>query len=111
MCELNNIHDESLSFEPIHRLVTNCDEIKLLKWLRDRQSSGGHKIVCTCLAGDAPLIIDRELSPLPVGAVQKLLDEYLSENPGELDYIHGEEALRKLSRKRGLCGIFASGPG
>lgn len=110
MCELNNIHDQSLSFEPIHRLVTDCDEIKLLKWFRDRQSSGGHKIVCTCQAGDASLILDRALSPLPVGAVQKLLDEYLSENPGNLDYIHGEDALRRLSAKEGCVGFLLPAP-
>ena len=110
MCELNNIHDESLSFEPIHRLITGCDEIKLLKWLRDRQSSGGHPITCTCAAGDASVILDRELSPLPVGAVQKLLDEYLAENEGEIDYIHGEETLRKLSAADGCVGFLLPAP-
>ncbi|MBQ9980547.1 MAG: DUF1015 domain-containing protein [Oscillospiraceae bacterium] len=110
MCELNNIHDDSLSFEPIHRLITGCDEVKLLKWLRDRQSSGGHPITCTCAAGDAAVILDKALSPLPVGAVQKLLDEYLAENQGEIDYIHGEDTLRKLSAAEGCVGFILPAP-
>ena len=36
LCELNNIHDPSQVFEPIHRIVKHCDTEKLIRDLSER---------------------------------------------------------------------------
>ena len=38
--------------------------------------------------------------------MQSFLDEYLAENPGELDYIHGDDSLRRLASENGNLGFL-----
>ena len=42
---------------------------------------------------------------LPLQALQDFLDRWLSRNAGELDYIHGEEALAAMSGEPGSVGF------
>ena len=56
-----------------------------------------------------PLIITGRGDRLPVDLVQKFLDRFGRENPGTgLDYIHGEETVRKLA-EGGNTGILLKG--
>ena len=43
---------------------------------------------------------------LPLAILQEFLDHWLQNHPGELDYIHGEETLRKLSRASDTVGFI-----
>ena len=47
---------------------------------------------------DAPL-------NLAVGTFQKFMDDYLSENSGEIDYIHGEDVVRNLTKSENTIGF------
>ena len=42
---------------------------------------------------------------LPLQPLQDFLDRWLSRNAGELDYIHGEEALAAMSGEPGSVGF------
>ena len=49
-------------------------------------------------------------SNLPVGNLQILLDKYLSLNPeSKIDYIHGEESVKKLVGELGGIGFILPG--
>ena len=37
---------------------------------------------------------------LPVGTLQRFLDDYLQKNPGRVDYIHGAQVARDLARRK-----------
>ena len=38
--------------------------------------------------------------------LQELLDGFLAENPGEIDYIHGEEEVYALANQEGAVGFL-----
>ncbi len=100
LVELNNIHDDALVFEPIHRIVTDVDVPDLLQALNESicvENENCHTV--TWYAGDKTgnLRLDAEKSPLAVDILQNFLDTWLAKHPGKIDYIHGEKALRKLA--------------
>jgi uncharacterized protein (DUF1015 family) len=94
LVELVNVHDDGLEFEPIHRVLFGVDKEKLVNYLR-----GEGKEIEMIVGGVKEKIKIKEMgSNLPVGDLQKLLDNFLIENPeAKIDYVHGEEAVRKLS--------------
>ena len=66
----------------------------------------------TCVYGDTERII-RVKTPeeLPVASLQIFLDEYLKENDGELDYIHGIDSTQKLCQAENTVGFIFEGMG
>lgn len=97
LVELGNIHDVSLEFEPIHRIVKNTDPEALLKALHDRLGEGDCPI--EWFAGDKTGTVMLPLKPgeLPVGVLQAFLDEYLKNHAGVIDYIHGDDTVKALA--------------
>ena len=51
------------------------------------------------------LRIPEEGKLLPLAVLQRELDRWLAENEGELDYIHGDAALRALEHEAGSVGF------
>ena len=106
MVELNNIYDEALIFEPIHRVIfdTTGSHVKeLLKEAAPALELENPDLVLVTETGDLPLKIHNPLHTLPVGTVQKLLDQDASLN---LDYVHGEEAVRQIVEEEHAVGIL-----
>jgi len=108
LCEIVNLHDSSLDFEPIHRILYDVDVEKLVEMLKQHESADGQKI--EMIIGTAHREI--RLAPthtLAVGTLQKLIDEYLSQNDGTVDYIHEPEQVEKNAQKPNSVGLLVSG--
>ena len=112
LCELVNLHDHSLEFEPIHRVLFGVDPRFLVDEL----------VRCypNTLRGEGPATEQRRhvlryvwaeeegavtvLTPraqLAVGTLQAFLDEFLAAHPqSRIDYVHGADVARKLARER-----------
>ena len=106
MVELNNIYDESLIFEPIHRVIFGATASHVKELLKEAALSlelDQPDLVIVTETGDLPLKITHPLHTLPVGTVQKLLDQDTSLN---LDYVHGEEAVRQIVEEEHAVGIL-----
>ena len=52
------------------------------------------------------MFIKNTTSNLTVGSLQIFLDKYLKENGGEIDYIHGTDAVKKLADKHNGIGFI-----
>ncbi len=114
MVEVVNIHDYSLEFEPIYRVVFNVNPEELLQ---DFISAHG----CEYFGNDAQKFICcygdtiREISLKPTGklavaTLQSWLDKYLFQHKDiEIDYIHGEDVVYSLSKKPNTIGFIFSG--
>jgi hypothetical protein len=49
---------------------------------------------------------------LTVATLQNFIDEYIKNNKGaEVDYIHGENSVKELSKKQNAIGFIFSGMG
>ena len=106
MVELENIRDDVQKFEPIHRLLTDIDTKDLLTYLNENYcADGGHPITWMDGNEQGTIYLDKNKGLLPVAVLQTALDEYLSQNCGEIDYIHGVDALSMLSAKAGSIGF------
>ena len=96
LAEAVNLYDDGIRFEAIHRIVTGVDAKKF---------AAGFPVAAE---GDAFLAVQGEKARNPLGkdaaAAVKLADgyisDYIAENGGEVDYIHGEEEILRLTRER-----------
>ncbi len=106
LVELENIHDEAQVFEPIHRIVLRTGPEKLLEALEGVCAPGGYPVRWYSGEQSGTVTLDPARSELAVGVLQAFLDEYLAGAPGEIDYIHDDDALIALSRQEGAVGFL-----
>lgn len=109
LAEIENIYDESLEFEPIHRVLFDVDPEKVVSELKDfspADEKNGHKIEYVYGDKKGEIYLDKNEYKLAVGAVQKFID-----NAGyEVDYIHGEDTVLELSKEDERLGIILPKP-
>ena len=100
LCEVVNLHDESLVFAPIHRLLSGADLPALSSALENAATGEGAPVTLVWAGGE------RTFRGLPVQVLQPLLDAFLQEHPAEIDYVHGDEAARALGCQPGRCALL-----
>lgn len=112
LCELVNLHDDSLEFEPIHRVVFHVDGKELLETLLQAfpgayEGEGeGHVLRYIWSEGEGAVTIPHPSQQLAVGTLQTFLDGYVKEYDGSIDYIHGADVTRDLGRRPGNMGFL-----
>ena len=107
LVELINIHCDALEFEPIHRILTGVDPKDVLHSFAAAVKSARESDSCdlVLLTPDDELRFASDGHPL--FALQPFLDAYVAAHPGaEIDYIHGEDALRNLSSRPDAVGFM-----
>ncbi len=112
LCEVVNLHDSALSFEPIHRVVFGVDPDAFLSALEAYSFSlhGGAeaqqaRFVTASRRGT--IHFSHPSEQLAVGTVQTFIDGYLAEHPeASVDYIHGTHAVESLVAKEGAVGLL-----
>jgi hypothetical protein len=128
LVEIVNIHDESLKFEPIHRLVLGAKD----DWLNKMRKYFGESLILEKNVDFLSLInkvnqnqssnqifgafdekgfwtgeIQNTDHTLTVGSIQNCLDDLIANNHiQDIDYIHGDEAILKLGTGNGKSGIY-----
>ena len=120
MVELENIHDDALTFEPIHRVLFGYDGDDLLNDLAAYAAAngmslaggpGGQEITCVYEGKQVTLSISGSPYGLPVGTLQAFLDQWLTAHPtARLDYVHGEGAVRSLAAQPNTIGFLLPKP-
>lgn len=106
MAELENIHDPVQQFEPIHRVVVNTDAQKLFAALDKIRVKDGCPIRCVTSQFDETIYVNAPSGERAVGILQSFLDQWLAENRGVIDYIHGDQALESLARQENAIGFL-----
>lgn len=119
MVEVENIHDDALQFEPIHRVLNHVDGAALMQdWAEYCQSHGmalcegeeadNAQTLQVILTGkERTVSIAHPDGPLPVATLQRYLDDFLARHPEvEIDYIHGDDVLRSLASAPDTAGFL-----
>lgn len=104
LLELQNIRDDSQTFEPIHRVVMGTDAPALLEAAQQALSGLSEESRIGFVSEDT--CGELTAGKYPVGTLQKFLDRYLADHPGEIDYIHGEDVLRQLAVQPDCAGFL-----
>lgn len=116
LVEIVNIHSPAINFEPIYRVLENCDVMQVIDdFVKDNggEYNGEDAHYFTVLFKDGRRKIGlKSTAKLPVGTLQSYLDEYLkSHSEIKIDYIHGEDELERLCKKSGTVGFLFDGMG
>ena len=108
LAEIENIYDEALEFEPIHRVLFDVEPDKVIEELKKfyPESSVGHKIEFVYEDKKTEVILEKSVADLAVGAIQKFIDEF----GYSVDYIHGDDTVFELSKEKGRLGIILPKP-
>ena len=83
LCEVVNLHDSSLEFEPIYRLVKTNNIEKLLAALEEYGNNcgvGTQTVECIFGNRKSTVPLGKGTHTLTVGSLQKFLDDYKCEN-------------------------------
>lgn len=112
LVELVNLHDESLEFEPIHRVCFDVDADELMKdflaaYPGAHYGEGeGHTITYVFDTEVGKITIPKPTAQLPVGTLQDFLDQWMQTHSGRTDYVHGDDVTWELGRKPGNIGFL-----
>ena len=112
LAELVNLHDESLEFEPIHRVCFDVDADELMKdflaaYPGAHYGEGeGHTITYVFDTEVGKITIPKPTAQLPVGTLQDFLDQWMQTHSGRIDYVHGDDVTWELGRKPGNIGFL-----
>ncbi len=131
LVEIENVHDEGLEFEPIHRVLFGLkkDLIASLKsffgkdfaytkaasaedMVRRVDTARGDTQCIGLVTGRAQseygiIEIAHPTSNLPVGTIQAFLDPFLKEGGAEkLDYVHGGDVVKRLGSQPGNAAFY-----
>ena len=110
LVELVNLHSQALEFEPIHRVIFDTDVNKLIeelyKYYDINEEGNGQYFELVTKDIDKKLYISNPKSNIAVGSIQMFLDEYLKDNKGKLDYIHGDETTKNMGMEENNVAIL-----
>lgn len=107
LCEVVNLYDDSLEFEPIHRVAFHVKGTDLLDALLQafpgaHMGEGeGHVLHYVWAEGKGTVTVPDPVQQLAVGTLQSFLDSYIPAHRGSIDYIHGAEVAAELGRSSG----------
>jgi hypothetical protein len=131
LVEIENVHDEGLNFEPIHRVIFGLKRDILMAMQMHYQqgyafkpcahqaemvkrvnqaSRGAQTIGVVSPQGYGVVEFHNPTSNLPVGTLQAFLDQFLKDGGAEkIDYIHGEETVNQLGRQNRNIAFYLPG--
>jgi hypothetical protein len=128
LVEIENVHDDGLEFEPIHRVLFGVkrDPVAALcehfgakarysrlaspaeTFARVDENPAGVQRIGVVRAGESGVIeISDAPSNLPVGTLQAFLDPFVKSGGAEkIDYVHGADVVSRLGSQEGNLGFY-----
>ena len=123
LIELNNVHDEGIVFEPIHRVVFGVNGKLLIDALTKKLAEQNEGVQVLPIASEAvggekhiipffyegvegTFVVSGPAAQLAVGTLQNAIDAVLKELGGEVDYIHGDDVVKDLAKKPNAVGFL-----
>jgi len=134
LVEIENVHDQGLEFEPIHRVLfgvkknmyaamqqyfgsnfSHTSVANAQKMIDQVDQASGPKQAIGIIsdggwASFGVVEISHPSSNLPVGTLQAFLDAFIKDGGADkIDYVHGEEVVCQLGAQPGNAGFYVPG--
>ncbi len=110
LAEIVNLHSRAIRFEAIQRIVMGVDTEKFMREAEKKLGLNGElssqRFIAIVNGSERLCYIHNRTSELSVGSLQDFIDEYLAKNGGKVDYIHGADVVKQLSKKEGNIGFI-----
>ena len=107
LAELVNLYDESVTLEPIHRVLFGVEPSEVLSALvrfypgAHYGDGEGHVLPYVHAGGEGCVTVPAPDAALEIETLQTFLNHYLHRMGGRVDYIHGAEVARRLAGRAG----------
>lgn len=98
LCEIVNLYEDSLVFEPIYRVIFDCDTSVLLSEASESVGKYVYNVECVTASGAETVTLKSDCH-VESGAVTEFLEGYIKRHGGKIDYIHGEETAIAFGRE------------
>lgn len=95
LVEAVNIYDPALTFEPIHRLIKTDKPQLFADGLKTKDGKKAY-VVIDGVSTEIPF--DEDV-PQGIRELDAYISDFIAENGGEVDYVHGEEELKTFSQE------------
>ena len=107
LLEVNNVYDDAISFEAIHRVIFDIDADDFAAAFAKAIKAGDDYALRLIRAG-SETTVNASAGCIGdiIGKVQSFLDDYLSKKGGRIDYIHGSETAAKIAEENGCAAII-----
>ena len=112
LAELVNIHDPSIGFEPIHRVLFETNTKSYFESAREyfanvcKEGNSAHEI-CLVSGGNTENI---KVTGLTIGELiavsQCFCVEYLKAHGGKIDYIHDDDTALEMAQRENCAGLL-----
>jgi hypothetical protein len=132
LVEIENVHDEALEFEPIHRVLFGLKKDIFAEMqsffganykyspiasgadmIQQVDNADGEKQLIGVVGGGQQFGVIEISNPptnLAVGTLQSFLDGFVKNGGAEkIDYVHGEDVVERLSLQNGNVGFYLAG--
>lgn len=112
LCELVNLHDKSLVFEAIHRVIFGINAENFIKELGEKylishdDEASGQSFILVNEGKKQKVTITNTTEYLTVATVSAFIDDYIKRHGGEVDYIHGDDVVYDLCQEKSNVGII-----
>ena len=112
LVEIVNLHDTSLEFEAIHRVVYNIDTKhmmdELCKYFDDIKITSAETATITVITenGEISYVIKDKNCVVEAGIIQSFIDWYTDKFGGKTDYIHGDDVTVQIGSKPKNAGFL-----
>lgn len=104
LVEVENLHDKTLTFEPIHRVVFGVGEGFINQMVAELK--GGREVKLFYKGGCRTVNVS-ENSAEAINQIQQFIDRYIAEHrEAAVEYVHGEHYLEEVCSKHGAVGVF-----
>ncbi len=105
LCEIVNLYEESLVFEPIYRVFFGADTKKLLDEMKKAEGKYTYTVPYETETEKGSVTFSSDCH-VTSGAVTEFLESFAKVNGGYIDYIHGEDTAANMGRTQGNIAFF-----
>lgn len=109
LAELVNIHDEAITFEPIHKVVFDTEPetffAEAKAFFADNLGEGREVELMTASGRETLSIAELTIGEL-IGRCEDFCKKFTERHGGYIDYIHGDEQCIEMSSRAGCAGIL-----
>lgn len=107
LVELLNIHDQGVTFHPIHRVVFGIDaQMFSLAAEKELFSQEGTPVTFVTAAGSSTKYVNAESIGMVIERVDSFCQAFAGQNNAQVDYVHGDHEATVYGSAPGNCAIL-----
>lgn len=111
LVEIVNIHDEAITFEPIHKVVFETNPHSFIDdaiayWAGQSREGAEHSLRLVTGDREETVSVTGQMIGELIAKAEAFCQNYMAANGGKIDYIHNDETALEMGRRPGSAAIL-----